>query len=168
MSENARLRASDADRERAAESLREHYAAGRISEEELGERLEAVYAARTVEELTELRDDLPELPLSPGARRQELAAHRAELRGRMLQRAGGTFAPFVICTVVWAAAGAQGSFWPAFLLIAPVLFIGRNLWRLYGPEPEIDRVRRELDRPDGGHRRRHHRAGVHDHRRGLG
>jgi uncharacterized membrane protein len=32
------IRASSADRERVAEALRDHYAAGRISEDELGER----------------------------------------------------------------------------------------------------------------------------------
>jgi hypothetical protein len=165
MSENPRMRASDADRERAAASLREHYAEGRISDEELAERLDAVYAARTVEELQLLRHDLPELPLSPDAHRAALATHRAELRGRLLQQAGGTFVPFLICTVIWAAAGAQGSFWPAFLLIAPVLFIGRNLWRLYGPAPELERVRAELEAP---RRRGRHRRHVHDHGPRLG
>ncbi|MGB2711297.1 MAG: DUF1707 domain-containing protein, partial [Conexibacter sp.] len=43
-----RLRASDAERERTATLLREHCASGRLSTDELDERLGAAYAARTV------------------------------------------------------------------------------------------------------------------------
>jgi hypothetical protein len=63
------IRASDAEREQAADALREHFAAGRLDEDELAQRLEAVYAARTRSELLALRDDLPELPLSPQQQR---------------------------------------------------------------------------------------------------
>jgi hypothetical protein len=38
------LRAADAGRERTANDLRAHFAAGRLSEPELGERLDAAYA----------------------------------------------------------------------------------------------------------------------------
>jgi hypothetical protein len=41
------LRASDAERERVAASLREHCAAGRLTLEELSERLDEAYRART-------------------------------------------------------------------------------------------------------------------------
>jgi hypothetical protein len=140
------IRASDAERDQAAAALREHFAAGRLDEDELSQRLEAVYAARTREELVALRDDLPELPLSPAERRAELAEHQAHLRRRLMQQAGGSFVPFFICLVIWAATGATGGFWPAFLLIPPVLFVGRNLWALYGPEPQLERVHAELER----------------------
>ena len=53
------LRASDDDRERAAERLRHATAEGRLSVDELGQRLDAVYAARTVAELDGLLTDLP-------------------------------------------------------------------------------------------------------------
>jgi hypothetical protein len=152
------IRVSDAEREQAAGALREHFAAGRLDEDELAQRLEAVYAARTRDELSAVRGDLPELPLSPGERRAELAERQSQLRRRLLQRAGASFVPFAICVAIWAAAGAQGAFWPAFLLIAPVLFVGRNLWDLYGPEPQLERVHAELERArrhrDGEHRRR--------------
>ena len=147
------MRASDAERERAAEALREHYTAGRLTREELDERLEAAYRATTVEELDELRADLPDLPLSPQARRAELAHRKAELRGRMLQHAGGALTPFLICTAIWAASGADSPFWPVWLLIFPLIFLVRNGWRLYGPAPELARVARELEHRS--HRRRH-------------
>ena len=152
MSDAAGMRASDAEREQAADALRERYAAGRLTAEEFGERLDAVYAASTAGELEQLRHDLPDLPPSPPARRAELQRRQAELRGQLLQRAGGSFTPFVICTVIWAASGATGSFWPAWVLIVPIVFLGRDIWRLYGPAPELDRVQRELE-----HRSRHRR-----------
>ncbi|MFE5894193.1 DUF1707 domain-containing protein [Streptomyces sp. NPDC056462] len=53
------LRASDADRERVAEVLRDAVAEGRLDMEEFGERLDAVYKARTYGELAPLTRDLP-------------------------------------------------------------------------------------------------------------
>jgi hypothetical protein len=53
------LRASDADRDRVAEVLRDALAEGRLDMEEFDERLEAVYKARTYGELAPLTRDLP-------------------------------------------------------------------------------------------------------------
>ncbi|MFE0509746.1 DUF1707 domain-containing protein [Streptomyces sp. NPDC058964] len=53
------LRASDADRERVAEVLRDALAEGRLDMEEFEERLEAAYKARTYGELTPITRDLP-------------------------------------------------------------------------------------------------------------
>jgi hypothetical protein len=56
------MRASDSDRERVAESLREAAAEGRLSLDELNERLDQVFSARTYAELAPITADLP----SPG------------------------------------------------------------------------------------------------------
>lgn len=56
------MRASDADRERAADALRRHHAAGRIEDAELEERLAIVLAARGVEEIAAQFHDLPDRP----------------------------------------------------------------------------------------------------------
>lgn len=53
------LRASDADRERVAEQLRDALAEGRLDMEEFEERLEAAFKARTYRELAPLTRDLP-------------------------------------------------------------------------------------------------------------
>lgn len=53
------LRASDADRDRIADILREALAEGRLDAEEHSERLDRVYAAKTVGELEPLVGDLP-------------------------------------------------------------------------------------------------------------
>src|SRR3954464_3098464 len=58
-SSDSGLRASDAERERVAEALRRHHLDGRLDTEELQERLERAYAARTTGELAPLLADLP-------------------------------------------------------------------------------------------------------------
>ncbi|WP_447037700.1 DUF1707 SHOCT-like domain-containing protein [Streptomyces sp. DSM 118878] len=53
------LRASDADRERVAEQLRDAMAEGRLDMTEFEERLDAAYKARTYGELEPITSDLP-------------------------------------------------------------------------------------------------------------
>jgi hypothetical protein len=57
----ATIRVSDAEREATAAELREHYAAGRLTTDELNERLDQALAAKTRGELTALMGDLPHL-----------------------------------------------------------------------------------------------------------
>ena len=79
--ERSRLRISDADRHRVAELLREAAGEGRLDLDELDERLEAAYVAKTYADLVPLTADLPvgaqhppaaarphPLPLSPTPR----------------------------------------------------------------------------------------------------
>src|SRR6188508_243851 len=63
----SRLRISDADRHRVGEVLREAAGEGRLDIEELEERLEAAYAAKTYGDLVPLTADLP-VALPEGAR----------------------------------------------------------------------------------------------------
>ncbi len=58
-SDPSRLRVSDADREKVAEVLRTAAGEGRIDFDELEERLEATYAARTYADLVPITLDLP-------------------------------------------------------------------------------------------------------------
>jgi len=53
------VRVSDAERERVAASLREHCAAGRLTLEELSERLDDAYRTRTAGELERALRELP-------------------------------------------------------------------------------------------------------------
>jgi hypothetical protein len=76
MAETPELRASDADRERTAEVLRHAAGEGRLTVDELTERLDAAFAARTHGELEALTADVPDtevavagaaaLPVRPG------------------------------------------------------------------------------------------------------
>jgi Domain of unknown function (DUF1707) len=65
MTTDNRIRASDADRDQTATSLQQHYAAGRLTEEEFSQRLDKAYAATTLGELRSLQIDLSEPDLSP-------------------------------------------------------------------------------------------------------
>lgn len=56
------LRASDADRERVARILHDAMGEGRLTIDELDERLQSVYAAKTLGELVPLTADLPVHP----------------------------------------------------------------------------------------------------------
>ena len=53
------MRVGDAERDAAAADLGEHYTAGRLTLEELHERLEAVFAAKTFGQLARIMSDLP-------------------------------------------------------------------------------------------------------------
>ncbi len=154
------LRVSDQQRERAAQDLRDHFAAGRLSDEELSERVQVAYTARTESQLRELLADLPRLPATPQQRKAELAERRSHLQRRLLQEMGGGLSLFVICTVVWAVDGATGQFWPIWVALIALIPLLRNGWRLYGPSPQLDRVEQELERrARHGGRGRHRRSG---------
>ncbi len=60
-----RIRISDADRERVTSRLREHYAEGRLSSEELDERITAALNAKTFGDLRAVMTDLPDSDLVP-------------------------------------------------------------------------------------------------------
>jgi hypothetical protein len=59
MPEPRNMRASDADRERVADVLREAAGDGRLTMDELDERLDAAFAAKTYAELEPITHDLP-------------------------------------------------------------------------------------------------------------
>ena len=143
------VRASDEDRDRLATELRDHSVAGRLDTDELEERLQQTYAARTIGELEALRRDLP---ATPEALASEQAERRAQLTRRLIQETGGSLSLFVVCTAIWLVAGSHhGQFWPVWVLIVVVLSLARNGWALFGPAPDLEAVERDLNR------RREHR-----------
>ena len=102
------VRASDAEREHAVAALRDHAAVGRLTVEELGQRLQAAFAARTRKDLRELFRDMPDQP-RPAARscedRAKHAGHRAHVRAYLVFCAA--------MVVLWAVTGL-GYFWPVW------------------------------------------------------
>lgn len=145
MPPDADLRASDEQRDRTAVELREHFAAGRLTDEELSDRVDAAYSARTEGELKSLLADLPKLPATRAQQKAEIAQRRHDLQRRLLQEAGGGSGAFLICTAIWLASGASGFFWPIFVALGVLIPLLRNGWRLYGPAPEFEVVERELE-----------------------
>jgi hypothetical protein len=156
------VRASDADREQLIAELNEHSVAGRLDTDELERRVQEAYEARTTGELDALRSDLP-APSAQVARQH--AERRRQLTRRMIQESGGSLGAFVVCVVIWGASGAQGQFWPIWVLIVFLLSVVRNGWALYGPAPDLDAVEAQLDA-----RRQKRLSGErhHAHRRDRG
>jgi hypothetical protein len=155
------LRVSDEQRDAAAKEIRDHFAAGRLTDEELSDRLSAVYKAKTVGELRALSTDLPVLPATE---RAALVQRRRDLHRRALQEAGGGAIAFVVCVVIWAASGASGQFWPIWVALVALIPFLRTSWRLYGPAPDFEGVERDLEE----RRRRGHGRGRERHRHGGG
>jgi hypothetical protein len=135
MPDSGHIRVSDEERERLAEELKEHTVAGRLTAEEYEQRLDAVYAARTRSELDILRQDLP---VSSAAAQRALVQRKSKLRRRLLQEAGGSMTASLVCVAIWLAAGAQGAFWPAWVILFTLLPFARDAWRLLGPGSDLD------------------------------
>jgi hypothetical protein len=113
------MRASDAEREATVLELRGQAAAGRLDVDELEQRVEAAFAARTCEELADLSQDLPVPPDS------DFAEHL-----------GVFLAVQLLLVTIWALTGA-GYFWPIWpfmgwglgVLVHGVSEMGRdNMW----------------------------------------
>jgi hypothetical protein len=102
------IRASDADRDRVVDDLREHAAAGRLATEELEERIDRVFEARTHGELTRVVADLPKLK---DPRRAE--ARRAIARRAFREHLRTYLMVMALLVVIWALTG-MGYFWPVW------------------------------------------------------
>jgi hypothetical protein len=130
-----RIRASDADRDRATALLREHHAAGRLTAEEFHERMNKALDAKTLGEIDELMADLPAIDLyqlpdaslrraAPGSR-QSLVPRDPDGSASPARFAPGTAAMAAWATVtaalvaVWAVAAVLGGTWfPWWAVIA--------------------------------------------------
>lgn len=146
---NARAtRASDEDRERVATRLKDDAAAGRLSLDELSERLDTAYSARTLGELESLFWDLPEQ--TPVAAVKPFAVARGDTSaGRIaliavLVLVALAVVPGVIFPVLAVALVGFLLLIPAAFLLAPFVLIGAGVWgaaRLArGSEPSRPRL----------------------------
>ncbi|MFD6953077.1 hypothetical protein A6A08_00475 [Nocardiopsis sp. TSRI0078] len=101
------MRTSDAERDRVAQLLQEHFAQGRLDHEEFTDRLGRVYKARTAGELATVTGDLPERDLADvrgaGARQEEFAvAPPISLRDPALMVPWALYAGVnLLCFVIW-------------------------------------------------------------------
>jgi hypothetical protein len=118
------LRASDAEREHVAEALRRHHLDGRIDTEELTERLDRCYAARTTAELRPLLADLP-------ADDREWRGSRGASRRIPAWPAPPLLVVAVVALLVAATAGAIAHGHPGPLPFIAVFLLLRFAW--WGP-----------------------------------
>jgi hypothetical protein len=142
VSDSSSLRVADRDREELADELREHMVAGRLTAEEFEERLERAYRASTRAELEALREDLP---MGLATLQMALERRKAHLRRRLLQEGGGAVGVSLVCVAIWLAGGADGSFWPVWVILAMLVPLIRNAWHLGGPAPDLEAVEAHLN-----------------------
>ena len=150
----ASLRASDADRERFVEALRRHHVDGRLTGEELEERTERAYAARSYGDLDALATDLPPLrPQDPPPgwdqsadmprRLQPAGPKRAAAKANLLRSLLWYGLLSVVLIVVWAMSG-RDYFWPVWPILGFMLLLGwQTFYVWYSPARfDDDRPRR--------------------------
>jgi Domain of unknown function (DUF1707) len=104
-------RASDAEREAAADRLRAAAAEGRLDPDELEERLAAAYGARTIGQLVPLTADLPATPAPEPSRPGVLESPHVR------RRLASFLTVNLACIAIWLATGADSSFWPGWVLL---------------------------------------------------
>jgi Domain of unknown function (DUF1707) len=141
MSDLSSLRVADADREQLIEELREHAGAGRLTSQELEERIGGAYAASTRADLDALRVDLP---VSSTSVKIALRKRKTQLRRRLLQEAGGSLGVSALCVGIWLASDPSGGFWPGWVIGFTLLPVVRDAWRLLGPASDLDVVQARL------------------------
>jgi hypothetical protein len=136
------LRVGDAERDEVAVALHDHFVQGRLTRDELDERLEAALSAKTVGDLRVVTRDLPG---PPGRARPHQPAPHPPADPRHF-RGHHRFHPapllFVILLIA-AITGGSGS-WPFFGIVRAVLLV----WLVLGVFG-IMRHRRRWHRPGG-------------------
>jgi len=124
MATDDRIRTSDADRERVTSRLRDHFAEGRLTREELDERVAAALNARTFGDLRSVMADLPEpAPVLQQARTLPRAAGPGPASGRR----GPAIMP-LLALVLLGALLLPGGGW-LFLALAQMVLV---FWLLAG------------------------------------
>lgn len=129
-SSGSAVRASDAERERAAEALRQHHTDGRLTTEELDERTERVYGAKTRGDLDQQFGDLPRLRTPEEERPQRR-------RGRH-----PILVPILVAFVALAVVSSAHFLWLLWPLLMFFVFFRFAFWGSRGrsrPWPESRR-----------------------------
>jgi DUF1707 SHOCT-like domain len=110
------LLVSDADRTHVSGELREHYEAGRLTLEEFQERLDEVHAARTEGQLRQVLRQLPSANL-PSVRPRDTRWRSLALQYALVN---------IIAILVWLFGGANGDFWPKWVLLGTLIMFTRR------------------------------------------
>jgi hypothetical protein len=123
----AELRVGDADRQAVVAELQRHFVDGRLSGDELAERVEQTLGARTFGELAVPLEDLPALAGSPPPPPLAISPHDRPRR-TMAPVLGAVLIAFGLLAILWLVAFPTQQwgpipFWPVFVL--GFFFIGR-------------------------------------------
>jgi hypothetical protein len=121
------VRASDGDREHVADTLRNHHAEGRLDNEEMQQRIDACYDAKTVGDLEALLHDLPRQ--DPGDQAQLGYSNRFPYRLGSGRRPIIRLWPILIALIALSIVTGHHLFWVAI----PLFFLTtRSLAPLFG------------------------------------
>jgi DUF1707 SHOCT-like domain len=121
--DSSELLVSDAEREQSVSELRRHLTDGRLTVEEFTGRVEAAYSARTRGELARVLSQLPERRHDPV---RNDVPERPSLLVLAARQAGYSALIVLICSLVWAFTGADGDYWPRWVILALVIsFVAR-------------------------------------------
>ena len=118
MAETPDLLVSDRDRARAGEELRTHYEAGRLTLDEFQERLDELHGARTETQLGHVLRQLP-------TKRPSVNPRDTRWRSLALQYALVN----VVAVLIWLFGGANGDFWPKWVLVVTLIMFVRRAFR---------------------------------------
>ena len=121
MSQAPDLLVSDADRERVAGQLREHYEAGRLTLEEFQGRLDEVHAARTESALADVLRQLPGAKPMPSVRPRDTRWRSLALQYAVVNG---------IAVLIWALSDPHNDFWPKWVFLVTLILFAR---RAFGP-----------------------------------
>jgi Domain of unknown function (DUF1707) len=109
---------ADSDRETAAGDLREHYDSGRLTLDEFESRLAEVHVARTRGDLEHAQRQLPKSEPPASLRVRDRRWSSLALQYALVN---------LVCILVWAFSGAQGDFWPKWVLLGTLIMYVRRL-----------------------------------------
>jgi Domain of unknown function (DUF1707) len=138
----SRVRASDADRERAVDDLRRHHEEGRLDSGEFTERMEAALSARWLDQLPRLLSDLPDPRRSETV--EDIRHFHLPVHGQWRRYApalGPVVATLLIVGVLGSAAAIANGRFPFALLWL--------LFGLFAVKPWLRRRFREINRQHG-------------------
>ncbi|MDR0345893.1 MAG: DUF1707 domain-containing protein [Nocardiopsaceae bacterium] len=133
---NDHIRISDADRDRVTARLRDHFAEGRLTADELDERIDAALGAKTFGELRRVMADLPgpvagPAPAPPRAQQPPGAGYPAPPAPAWAARRRPRFAPVLVLVVLGALllpGPGWAVFWPVKLfLLFWVVFLATGM-----------------------------------------
>ena len=134
------LRVGDAERQQAVTALGEHYAAGRLDQDEYDTRIQTAYAAKTRVDLQGLFGDLPEPVPFRAAGHQQAGTRQVgwqagrDARDRPRRRTGAPVIPVIMAIAIFLGVSLLVHF-PVVPLLFLLIWIGAGRRRGWGGGP---------------------------------